>query len=227
MIRVRLLEKKDEREAFTIWKEEMIYQWPIEEWNYNKNGKTLYFLSAAIFFALSKILKYDIFISTSAVLFWILLVHLHGYNTVRFYLKSRKDMDKLFENHEGRFFVAENTQTGELLGTVLFKDCKSISDKACLGKKAEDFIELGSLMVKRNRRKLGIGKMLVEKIIEEARKLDKRVFLVTSIHNQTADRFYQKNGFTRTVGEIYSFTKVMYVFAWLFEHRSLYFFFEK
>jgi len=66
-------------------------------------------------------------------------------------------MDKLFENHEGRFFVAENTQTGELLGTVLFKDCKSISDKACLGKKAEDFIELGSLMVKRNRRKLGIG----------------------------------------------------------------------
>jgi len=27
MIRVRLLEKKDEKEAFTIWKEEMIYQW--------------------------------------------------------------------------------------------------------------------------------------------------------------------------------------------------------
>ena len=68
--------------------------------------------------------------------------------------------------------------------------------------------------------------MLVEKIIEEAKKLEKEVFLVTSIHNQTADRFYQKNGFKRTVGDIYSFTKVLYVFAWLFEHRSLYFFFE-
>jgi len=27
MIQVRLLEKKDEREAFSIWKDEMIYQW--------------------------------------------------------------------------------------------------------------------------------------------------------------------------------------------------------
>ena len=130
---------------------------PIEEWNYNKKGKTLFLLSAVIFFAFSQILNYDIFISSNAVLLFVLLVHLHGYNTVRVYLKSRKDMDNLFENHKGRFFVAENTQTGELLGTVLFKDCKSLPEDACSEKKAEDFIELGSLMVKRNRRKLGVG----------------------------------------------------------------------
>jgi hypothetical protein len=66
-------------------------------------------------------------------------------------------MDNLFENHKSRFFVAENTQTGELLGTVLFKGCKSLPEDGCSDKKAEDFIELGSLMVKRNRRKLGVG----------------------------------------------------------------------
>ena len=68
--------------------------------------------------------------------------------------------------------------------------------------------------------------MLVERIIEEAKKLDKGVFLVTSIHNQTADRFYQKNGFKRTVGEVYSFTRALYFFAWLFDHRMLYFYYE-
>ena len=46
--------------------------------------------------------------------------------------------------------------------------------------------------------------MLVDRIKEEGRKQKKSIFLVTSIHNQTADRFYAKNGFERRVGEIKS-----------------------
>ncbi|CAG5110527.1 Oidioi.mRNA.OKI2018_I69.chr2.g4920.t1.cds [Oikopleura dioica] len=157
---------------------------------------------------------------------WILVVHLHGYNTVHVYLRSRKDMGNLYENHRGRFFVAENSATGELLGTILWKKCKEIPSCLKSRKTADDFIELGSLMVKRNCRKLGVGKMLVNKIKEEAIRLDKDIFLVTSIHNQTADRFYQRNGLKRIAGDIYSFTRILYFFAWVFDHRSLFFIYE-
>ena len=59
-----------------------------------------------------------------------------------------------------------------------------------------DFTEITNIVVKKDFRKLGIGKMLLEKIIEETKKINKEmIYLEVNENNEGAINLYKKYRF--------------------------------
>ena len=59
-----------------------------------------------------------------------------------------------------------------------------------------DFTEITNIVVKKDFRKLGIGKMLLEKIIEETKKINKEmIYLEVNENNECAINLYKKYRF--------------------------------
>ena len=79
---------------------------------------------------------------------------------------------------------------------IVDEDSSKILGLVSMQKKSEDTAELNRLSVRSEARGLGIGRKLVEALIEESRKSGfKKVYLETSDPQKAAVRLYERIGF--------------------------------
>ena len=99
-----------------------------------------------------------------------------------------QSLDKLYKTQNSYMLVAK--KDGKVIGFAQFYTRQTaLNPKPCA--------TLDELVVNKEYRRQGIGKLLVEKVIDECRKLDcYEVELSTELTNTIAQKFYKGCGFT-------------------------------
>lgn len=106
-------------------------------------------------------------------------------------LRKRWKISLMLRIKSGKVLVAR--ENGNLVGLVIF----SSRSERDAGYEGEDYIYLDTIFVRKDARGRGVGRALMEKLIEFAKKQKVAIELDVDVWNKSALAFYQRLGFKK------------------------------